>query len=69
MPNFRKVVSLGGVWELPPPTLQRAASGTWFESVVRYVLRPLWGWRLELGTGVHLNVVAPEQAAAELRDA
>ena len=24
---------------------------------------------LELGTGVHLNVVAPEQAAAELRDA
>src|SRR5438067_3940128 len=49
MPNFRKVVSLGGIWELPPPTLQRAASGTWFESVVRYVLRPLWGWRLELG--------------------
>ncbi|MBJ7520375.1 MAG: DUF4921 family protein [Solirubrobacteraceae bacterium] len=24
---------------------------------------------LELGTGVHLNIVAPEQAAAELRDA
>jgi UDPglucose--hexose-1-phosphate uridylyltransferase len=24
---------------------------------------------LELGTGVHLNVIAPEQAAAELRDA
>ena len=24
---------------------------------------------LELGTGVHLNVVAPERAAAELRDA
>jgi UDPglucose--hexose-1-phosphate uridylyltransferase len=24
---------------------------------------------LELGTGVHLNVVAPEQVAAELRDA
>ena len=24
---------------------------------------------LELGTGVYLNVVAPEQAAAELRDA
>ena len=24
---------------------------------------------LELGTGVHLNVVAPEQAAAELREA
>ena len=24
---------------------------------------------LELGTGVHLNVVPPEQAAAELRDA
>ena len=23
---------------------------------------------LELGTGVHLNIVAPEQAAAELRD-
>ncbi len=30
-------------------------------------LTPLAG--LELGTGVHLNVVAPEQAAAELRDA
>jgi UDPglucose--hexose-1-phosphate uridylyltransferase len=30
-------------------------------------LVPLAG--LELGTGVHLNVVAPEQAAAELRDA
>jgi UDPglucose--hexose-1-phosphate uridylyltransferase len=40
-----------------------------------------WSWRidivprlthlagLELGTGVHLNVLAPEQAAAELRDA
>jgi UDPglucose--hexose-1-phosphate uridylyltransferase len=24
---------------------------------------------LELGAGVHLNIVAPEQAAAELRDA
>jgi UDPglucose--hexose-1-phosphate uridylyltransferase len=24
---------------------------------------------LELGTGVYLNVLAPEQAAAELRDA
>ena len=24
---------------------------------------------LELGTGVHLNVLAPERAAAELRDA
>jgi UDPglucose--hexose-1-phosphate uridylyltransferase len=24
---------------------------------------------LELGAGIHLNVVAPEQAAAELRDA
>ena len=24
---------------------------------------------LELGTGVHLNIVAPEQAAAELREA
>ena len=24
---------------------------------------------LELGTGVHLNVVAPKRAAAELRDA
>jgi UDPglucose--hexose-1-phosphate uridylyltransferase len=24
---------------------------------------------LELGTGVHLNTVAPEQAAAELREA
>jgi galactose-1-phosphate uridylyltransferase len=23
---------------------------------------------LELGTGVHLNIVAPEQAAAELRE-
>jgi UDPglucose--hexose-1-phosphate uridylyltransferase len=30
-------------------------------------LTPVAG--LELGTGVHLNVVAPEQAAAELRDA
>ena len=30
-------------------------------------LAPLAG--LELGTGVHFNVVAPEQAAAELRDA
>jgi UDPglucose--hexose-1-phosphate uridylyltransferase len=30
-------------------------------------LSPLAG--LELGTGVYLNVVAPEQAAAELRDA
>jgi UDPglucose--hexose-1-phosphate uridylyltransferase len=39
-----------------------------------------WCWRidivprltqlagLELGTGVHLNVLAPERAAAELRD-
>jgi UDPglucose--hexose-1-phosphate uridylyltransferase len=24
---------------------------------------------LELGAGVHLNIVSPEQAAAELRDA
>ena len=30
-------------------------------------LTPLAG--LELGTGLHLNIVAPEQAAAELRDA
>lgn len=30
-------------------------------------LTPLAG--IELGTGVHLNIVAPEQAAAELRDA
>ena len=30
-------------------------------------LTPLAG--LELGTGVHLNIVAPERAAAELRDA
>src|SRR5437762_893603 len=49
MPDFRKVISMGGLWELPPPTLQRSASGTWFEAFVRFVLRPLWGWRLELG--------------------
>jgi hypothetical protein len=49
MPDFRKVVAPPGLWEQPPPTLVPAARGSRFESFVRLVLRPLWGWRLELG--------------------
>ncbi|MGH2689092.1 MAG: hypothetical protein ACRDKW_09850, partial [Actinomycetota bacterium] len=49
MPEYRKVVAPPGLWETPPPTLQPAAGGSRLESFVRLVLRPLWGWRLELG--------------------
>jgi archaellum biogenesis ATPase FlaH len=48
MPDYRKVVAPPGLWETPPPTLQPNARGSRAESFVRLVLRPLWGWRLEL---------------------
>lgn len=57
----------------PPPvtlwvrTAPRGAEHFCWHIDVLPRLTPLAG--LELGTGVHLNVVAPETAAAELRDA
>ena len=56
-----------------PPRLPRpgtapegADSFCWRIDIVPRLTTPAG---LEMGTGVHLNVVAPEQAAAELREA
>jgi DNA translocase FtsK/SpoIIIE-like protein len=51
MPESRKVVG-PGLWEQPPPTLQPTAAGSRWEAFIRLVVRPTWGLRVEILTGI-----------------
>ncbi|MGH2687989.1 MAG: FtsK/SpoIIIE domain-containing protein, partial [Actinomycetota bacterium] len=55
-PEYRRVVATPRLWEEPPATVQPAASERPWQRVVIRIVRPLWGLRLEILTGVTVLV-------------